>query len=64
MITALITAAAYALVGEGHYFGIGNVIPLVVGNSIAGLSAGAVLILPASMIADIIDQSVLRYLSV
>lgn len=60
MMVALLMAAAYWLVGEGHLFGTGNVTPLLIGNGMAGFFASALWILPASMIADVADQDELR----
>lgn len=54
--TALVMAGAYGLIGAGRLFGTGNVLPLLIGNSIAGLVASALWVLPHSMLADITDM--------
>jgi len=56
LITALLMAAAYLLVGEGHLFGVGNLAALVTGHAIAGYFASVLWVVPASMIADVTDQ--------
>ena len=53
---ALLIAAAYALVGEGHLFGTGNILPLAIGNGLGGFFASALWVVPASMVADVADQ--------
>jgi glycoside/pentoside/hexuronide:cation symporter, GPH family len=58
-IAALILVLAYLLVGEGKLFGTGNVLPLAIGNGIAGFFASALWVLPASMIADTTDEDTL-----
>lgn len=60
VVVALLMIGAYALVGEGRLFGIGNIVPLLVGNAIAGFFASALWVLPASMIADVADQDELK----
>ncbi len=57
---ALLMVAAYGLVGDGRLFGTGDVIPLVMGNWVAGLFASALWVVPASMIADVTDLDELR----
>lgn len=57
---ALLMAAAYGLVGDGRLLGTGDVVPLVMGNWIAGLFASALWVVPASMIADVTDLDELR----
>lgn len=54
--TALLMCAATLLVGEGRLFGTGNARPLIVGHALAGILASALWVLPASMLADIVDQ--------
>lgn len=54
--TAVLMALATALFGDGHVFATGNVTPLLLGNLLAGAVAGALWVLPGSMIADIADQ--------
>ena len=56
LIVAFLMAAAYGLVGEGHPFGTGNLIPLVIGNTVAGFFGATLWVVPASMIADVTDQ--------
>ena len=54
--TAVIMLSAFALLGEGCCFGTGNLLPLLIGNGLAGFFASTLWIIPASMIADIADQ--------
>jgi GPH family glycoside/pentoside/hexuronide:cation symporter len=54
--TATLLCAATFLVGEGHLFGTGNAVPLMLGYFIAGVVASAVWVIPASMVADITDE--------
>lgn len=56
LITALLMSAAYWLVGEGRLFGTGRVLPLAIGNAVVGLFASALWCIPASMLADVIDE--------
>ncbi len=56
LFTAMIMCSAYLFLGEGRLFGTGNLLPLLIGNGLAGFSASALWIIPASMIADIADQ--------
>lgn len=56
LLTALMMSAAFFLIGEGHLFGTGNVLPLVVGNAIAGFFASGMWVIPGSMIADVVDH--------
>jgi Na+/melibiose symporter-like transporter len=55
IIVALLMAAAYWLVGEGHLLGVGNLPALLIGNALAGFFASALWALPASMVADVTD---------
>ena len=57
LLTAVLMFLAYFLIGEGHLFGIGNARVLMIGNGVAGLLASVVWIMPASMVADVADQS-------
>lgn len=54
-LSCLLMAAAF-LMGEGHLFGTGNPLPLFAGNLLGGLLAGAVWLIPGSMMADVADQ--------
>lgn len=53
LATATFVTFAYLLVGDGRMFGTGAVIPLAIGNAIAGFFAGALWVLAPSMIADV-----------
>ena len=52
--------AAFVLVGDGRFFGTGDVRPLLIGQLLAGILSSGFLILPASMVADIVDEDQLR----
>ena len=56
IVVALIMLASYFFIGEGHLFGTGTLLPLLGGNAAAGFFGSALWILPASMIADVVDQ--------
>ena len=56
LVLACILMAAYLLVGENRLFGVGNVLPLIVGNGLAGFFASAIWVVPASMLADVTDE--------
>lgn len=59
LCTATLLFGAYFLVGEGNLFGVGNAMPLYVGNALGGIFASAVWVLPGSMLADISDEDAL-----
>src|SRR6266568_468674 len=59
LIAGLISLAAI-LFGEGSLFGTGNALPLLLGNLLAGGFAGALWVLPGSMLADVADEDELR----
>jgi GPH family glycoside/pentoside/hexuronide:cation symporter len=42
--------------GEGHLFGTGNALPLILGHFVAGVIASAVWVIPPSMVADVADE--------
>jgi GPH family glycoside/pentoside/hexuronide:cation symporter len=54
--TALLLCSATLFVGEGHLFGTGNALPLILGHFVAGVIASAVWVIPASMVADLTDE--------
>ena len=56
LILAVIMSAAYWLVGPGHLLGTGNVLPLIIGNTLGGFFAAALWVVPASMVADVTDE--------
>jgi GPH family glycoside/pentoside/hexuronide:cation symporter len=58
---AIILACAYVLLGEGRYFGTGNLQPLLYGHGVAGFFGSVLWIIPASMIADVADEDQMRY---
>jgi Na+/melibiose symporter-like transporter len=60
LILAVIISAAYWLVGPGNPLGVGNIVPLVIGNTIGGFFASALWVVPASMVADVTDEDELR----
>lgn len=59
--TGGVVALAGFLFGEGSLFGTGDAVPLIAGHAIAGAVASSMWILPASMIADIVDDDELKY---
>jgi GPH family glycoside/pentoside/hexuronide:cation symporter len=56
VVTAALLSLATALFGEGRLFGTGRVTPLLLGHLLAGAFAGALWVLPGSMLADVADQ--------
>lgn len=54
--TAFLMCSATLLIGPGHLFGTGNIRPLIIGHALAGAMASALWVLPASMLADIVDE--------
>ena len=54
--TAALLCSATLLVGQGHLFGTGNSLPLILGHFVAGVIASAVWVIPASMVADVADE--------
>ncbi|MPZ19308.1 MAG: hypothetical protein GEV06_15545 [Luteitalea sp.] len=56
LVTGIIMAAAYWLVGEGRLLGTGNVVALSLGNALAGYFASALWVIVPSMIADVTEQ--------
>lgn len=52
---ATLLVCAWAMFGEGSFFGVDNLLPLLVGNGLAGCFACLLWIIPPSMIADITD---------
>ncbi|MEW6442569.1 MAG: MFS transporter [bacterium] len=56
LLTTGILCGSYVLFGEGHLFGVGRIVPLALGNAMAGFFASILWILPPSMIADVTDE--------
>jgi Na+/melibiose symporter-like transporter len=56
MATALAMSGAFFLFGEGGLLGTGNLSPLLVGNGLAGFCGSVLWVMPASMLADVIDE--------
>ncbi len=54
--TAVMLASATFLIGPGKPFGVGQAWPLIAGYALAGIFASALWVLPASMLADVVDQ--------
>ena len=54
--TAVLLCSATLLIGDGHLFGTGNAVPLILGHFVAGVIASAVWVIPASMVADVADE--------
>ena len=57
---AVVLVLATLLVGEGHLFGTGRVVPVMFGCIVGGLFASAVWVIPPSMVADVTDTDTLR----
>lgn len=53
---AVIMLSAYFLVGEGHLFGVGNVVALAIGHGLGGFFGSIVWFVPGSMTADVTDE--------
>ncbi|MGH9163148.1 MAG: MFS transporter [Vicinamibacteraceae bacterium] len=56
LVTGIVMAAAYWLVGEGRPLGTGNVVALSLGNGFAGFFASALWVIVPSMIADVTEH--------
>jgi GPH family glycoside/pentoside/hexuronide:cation symporter len=54
--TAVMLGAATFLIGPGKPLGVGQAWPLIAGYTLAGIFASALWVLPASMLADVVDQ--------
>lgn len=54
--TLVVMIAAVTLVGEGHLLGTGDVRPLLVGQTVAGVFGSVFWVVPASMVADVVDH--------
>ena len=54
--TAMMLSAATWLVGPGKPLGVGKAWPLIAGYALAGVFASALWVMPASMLADVVDQ--------
>ncbi len=52
----LLLASAFFLLGEGHLFGTGNPLPVLVGQAVGGFLGSVLWFMPASMIADVADE--------
>lgn len=59
--TAVLMAAASFLIGPGKPLGVGQAWPLIAGYAIAGIFASALWVMPASMLADVVDQDELLH---
>jgi Na+/melibiose symporter-like transporter len=56
LLTAVLMFAAFVLLGEGGLLGIGNVRPLVIGHALLGFFGSVLWFIPASMVADVVDE--------
>jgi glycoside/pentoside/hexuronide:cation symporter, GPH family len=54
--TAAAMAAVFALVGEGHLLGTGNVRALLAGHVVVGFFGSTLWFVPATLIADVVDE--------
>jgi GPH family glycoside/pentoside/hexuronide:cation symporter len=54
--TAVMLGSATFLIGPGKPLGVGQAWPLIAGYALAGVFASALWVLPASMLADVVDQ--------
>jgi GPH family glycoside/pentoside/hexuronide:cation symporter len=61
VLCGAVLLGARLLVGPGHLFGTGNVVPLMVGEMLAGLAVGLFALLPYSMLADVADYDELQH---
>ena len=61
VLCGTVLLGARLLIGPGHLFGTGNVVPLLIGESLAGLAVGLFTLLPYSMLADVADYDDLRH---
>jgi GPH family glycoside/pentoside/hexuronide:cation symporter len=58
--TAAVLACASLLVGEGRFFGTGNLRILMAGQALAGVFASCLWAIPSAMMADVVDEEELR----
>ena len=56
LVTAALMLAAFMLLGEGRLFGTGNIRPLLIGHALLGFFGSALWFIPASMVADVVDE--------
>jgi GPH family glycoside/pentoside/hexuronide:cation symporter len=56
LATAILMVCALLLVGEGHYFGTGNVRVLIIGHALGGFFSSILWFMPGSMVADVADE--------
>jgi Na+/melibiose symporter-like transporter len=54
--TAAVMLAVFLLVGEGHPLGTGNIRALVVGHALVGFFGSTLWFVPATLIADVVDE--------
>lgn len=54
--TAAAMLAVFLLVGEGHLLGTGNVRALLVGHAVVGFFGSTLWFVPATLIADVVDE--------
>ncbi len=54
--TAAVMLAVYFLLGEGRPLGTGRVLPVVVAHALAGFFGSVLWFMPATMIADVVDE--------
>jgi Na+/melibiose symporter-like transporter len=52
----VVMLAGYGLLGEGHVLGTGNIPVLLAGNALVGFFGSTVFFVPASLLADIVDE--------
>jgi GPH family glycoside/pentoside/hexuronide:cation symporter len=56
LVTASLMFAAFFLMGEGRFFGLGNIRPLLIGHALLGFFGSVLWFIPASMVADVVDE--------
>ena len=57
LVTAVLLLAAFLLMGEGRFFGTGNIRPLLISHALLGFFGSVLWFVPASMVADVADEN-------
>lgn len=56
LVTSALMFAAFLLMGDGRFFGSGNMRPLLIGHALLGFFGSVLWFIPASMVADVVDE--------